>query len=524
LIGNAFKKLECYTESIENYENAIKLEPQKADFYYAKGWAYTSLKQYQNAIFCYDKAINLGLKDYNVFYEKSLALYLLNDNQQALELIDKAIVINQNGYEAYNLRGNIKLNLLLDINDIIKDYTQAIQLNSFYSPAYFSRGTAYILLCDYKAALQDINYSESLDSELTKSACFNRGRIYRELGDFDSAITEFSKSIRIEENSLHYYNRALCYFDINNYEKAIQDYSFTIQFLPKSTNFLIPTDHIYFQRGLAYENLNNIDNAISDYHQAIILDSNCTEARCCLEKINSYYVSTKDFINEILGIYKQKIKIDKDNRETRITSIKDICTKQEINYLFHFTHKSNFASILNKGLLSRETLDIYEYNYKFNDPKRLDNCRNAICLSVGFPQYKMLLTLTGFKNQSDWIILLLNPSILWMLDCAFCYDNAASSSVTSIPIEKRKEADQLNKIFDPKCREENLPSYYPTNPQAEVLVFDPIPTTFIEKIHFKDINLYNQSINDFPEYRMLMERSTQYFNGRVDWERWKNYG
>lgn len=65
-----------------------------------------------------------------------------------------------------------------------------------------------------------------------------------------------------------------------------------------------------------------------------------------------------------------------------------------IKNLSHFTRESNLDSILQRGLITRDLLTREGY-HSFNDSVRADGT-NAVCLTIGFPNYKMC-TRSGSK-------------------------------------------------------------------------------------------------------------------------------
>ena len=98
-------------------------------------------------------------------------------------------------------------------------------------------------------------------------------------------------------------------------------------------------------------------------------------------------------------------------------------------------------------------------------------------------------------SDSGWVVLVLEGKILWELACVFCTENAASNAIRHVPLEERRKADVLESMFvdsygDIKGkvyrRHLQTPTYYPTHPQAEVLIFDPIPVEYIQAVHFYD--------------------------------------
>src|SRR5579871_632070 len=187
---------------------------------------------------------------------------------------------------------------------------------------------------------------------------------------------------------------------------------------------------------------------------------------------------------------------------SRFKEIKEYCAEKGITSLIHFTKMSNVNSILCEGLLGRDILECRPPNRQpqFNDELRLDGHKEAVCLSISFPNYKMFYKCKLVsKQQSEWVVLLIKAEVLWELDCAFCFENAASKNVTVIPIEQRKSVNAFRQMFGDigtTCRAQlNIPNNYPTHPQAEVLAFDPIPPRYINSIHFYSLTLCNQWAN-----------------------------
>ncbi len=191
-------------------------------------------------------------------------------------------------------------------------------------------------------------------------------------------------------------------------------------------------------------------------------------------------------------------------RQARLQScaseIQKICQMYGIEALVHFTHIANLNSILQYGLLGRAQLESMSWVEppKYNDIHRLDGQREAICLSISFPNYKMFYKYS-FNNRSDWVVLLLKPSILWELDCKFYQENAASNNAKENIIEKRNQArkqpEALKNMFSNyghiKREVLEIPNNFTTHPQAEVLVFNQIDTQYIDAVHFYNLNVGN---------------------------------
>ena len=217
--------------------------------------------------------------------------------------------------------------------------------------------------------------------------------------------------------------------------------------------------------------------------------------------------------------------------QRRVKEIKRIVRDRKIDLLCHFTRLENLTGILRNGLLSRKTLRDRHMRFCVVDHERLDGCPDGVCLSVSFPNYMLFYSkrVSYFReeqvNHSQWVVLLLDARILWELECEFCQANAASNVERSISRWERRKPESLEKMFtdfdDIKRSRLNLPCSFPTNPQAEVLVFGQIPAVYIRQVHLRDYPTFS---NCYDHVRSLSTAgvfyNSHYFSARKDHEVW----
>ena len=200
--------------------------------------------------------------------------------------------------------------------------------------------------------------------------------------------------------------------------------------------------------------------------------------------------------------------------------------QHQIDSLYHFTQAENLPDIFKHGLLPRDILDSKKISSYFNDYYRYDNCLNAVCLSIEFPNYKMFYALRQSNPDIDWAVLRLDAHILCNFTCAYCWTNAGNSEISKIPIEQRKGPDAFLGLFGnqpnyPRREELNIPDYYPTNPQAEVLVFGTIPIKYIHNVYFEKLLVLNKYRAVIPN-SIKAEVFSSVFSCRNDWKFWQN--
>ena len=253
--GDAYLRKGEYDRAIKDYNAAIKLAPENSEVYVDRGCAYFNKGDCDRAIADYDKAIQLNSEEVDAYLGKEQVYKEKGDDARAfatkiellqlmsnLELVplDAAIKASPQDAEAYYNRaffhhknGNYNL--------AISDYSEAIRLDPKYAEAYHRRGTVYYYkdeedraIADYNEAMQFYDAYGSGRAEVIR----DRGLIYenRETIDgYSKAIADYEWAAR--SGPLHYYGLALdvyfqrgkLYAEDSNYDSAIADMSRIIE-------------------------------------------------------------------------------------------------------------------------------------------------------------------------------------------------------------------------------------------------------------------------------------------------------
>ena len=108
----------------------------------------------QIAIEDFDEAIRINPKDAVAYFNRGNAYHSLNKKKRAIEDFDKAIRLNPNFAEAYHNQGTTYRDLG-QFERAIEDYDQAINLNPKDTVAYNNRGNAYKLQGKKAEAMAD---------------------------------------------------------------------------------------------------------------------------------------------------------------------------------------------------------------------------------------------------------------------------------------------------------------------------------------------------------------------------------
>ena len=108
--------------------------------------------------------------------------------------------------------------------------------------------------------------------EKDAEAYYNRGVAWQKKGDYDRAITDYTKAIELNPNlAMAYVNRGSAYLGKSLYDQVISDCNKAIEINPKFAGAYVNRGHAYLGKGL-------YDQAISDCNKAIELNPNLAMA------------------------------------------------------------------------------------------------------------------------------------------------------------------------------------------------------------------------------------------------------
>ncbi len=256
--------------AIEDYNQAIKINPNFDKAYNNRGIARSALGDKKGAIEDLNQAIKINPNFDIVYRNRGLTRSALGDKKGAIEDLNQAIKINPNYADAYNDRGNAR-SAIGDKKGAIEDYSQAIKINPNFDIAYNNRGLTRSAIGDKKGAIEDYSQAIKINPDYA-DACNNRGNARLAIGDKKGAIEDYSQAIKINPNfDIAYYNRGNARSALGDKKGAIEDYNQAIKINPNYTD-------AYNNRGYTRSALGDKKGAIEDCNQAIKINSNYANA------------------------------------------------------------------------------------------------------------------------------------------------------------------------------------------------------------------------------------------------------
>lgn len=295
--------------AIEDYTQAIRLNAQYAEAYNNRGVEYEALGDYQKAIADYTESIRLKNPELHLPYRnRGDVNYKLKNYPAAIADYDKALSFLE--YSGIGVRfvdhegkpgmfiGGISNNSPAS-QSVLKVGDQVIALNGKSTLNKTAEELNQIIdtqIRNQKILQVTLKIKREGEREfevtLTKASITNpesasiyylRGKVRRELKDYQGAISDFTQAIERKPDYVDAYNnRGIIYDDLKDYQKAIADYNRAIQIQPDYA-------HAYYNLGQSYRALGEKQKALESYQKAAELykqQENTEDYQDALERIS----------------------------------------------------------------------------------------------------------------------------------------------------------------------------------------------------------------------------------------------
>lgn len=287
-IGNLLAGMGQYTESIEAFKQAIKIDPQDAQAFSDMGYVYLSkLNCTDEAVRAFETAIKLDPMCVLAYNNLGSYYYNSGQNEKAIQLFKKAIDLDRECYLAYENLG-LAYNALENYPEAVIAYKRAIELNPKDATIFNNLGFA----------LDNAGYSKEAEEAYKRAIAIdpNHFEAYNNLGiiyshsNINEAIECFSKALEIKPDV----SSTLCalgsaYYDSGDTVKAIECYQKAIETDPNNA--------------VAYWELGGIKHDLNDYKEAIELYKKSLE----IEPDNKFVWMFLGLTSREFGLYQEQL-------------------------------------------------------------------------------------------------------------------------------------------------------------------------------------------------------------------------
>ncbi len=251
--GLAYNAKGEHDRAIQDYDEALKLDPDKASTYNNRGVAYGDKRDHDRALQDFNEAIKRE-PDNTLYYRNRAQEYEgTKEFELAIADFDRAIKLKPREASYYDERCFAHFE---------------------WAASKFPAGEARERKLD--EAIRDCDQAINLKPD-SADAYETRARVNNFRDQYDRAISDISEAIRLERGSnfVHYLFRGIFYERKGDYEHAVEDYTSAIALEPNSSSVFLYRCQAHMKKGRA----SDIDLAMADCERAVKLSPDWIDAK-----------------------------------------------------------------------------------------------------------------------------------------------------------------------------------------------------------------------------------------------------
>lgn len=294
--GQTFYQLKRYTDALNSYRQALKINPNYVEALQGQADALLALKRYSEALNTYEKAIQINPDSaWQAWLGRGQALDKLGKNQEALESFERVLSLNPTASQAWQGKADIYLELqqysaaqkaldklltfqqndakiwykkgwslqnLEDYEGAVKAYDQALAIESDNALTWYQKGNSLYQLNKINEALESYTKAGQFNPQFSQ-AHYSQGIILQKLGRKPEALEAFTQATKANPNYYQaWLNQGALLHQMERFQEAIASYE-------KARRISSQKAEVFIGIGNAWYRLGDNSQAITAYQQAI---------------------------------------------------------------------------------------------------------------------------------------------------------------------------------------------------------------------------------------------------------------
>ncbi len=275
--GMELAKDKRFTLAIPDFDKAVELKPNESKYYLARAENYMGLNETKKALADYEKAVEVDSKNEKALTSLGQFYLFVRQFENSLNVFKKLEKEFPSNADGHFYQGMVQKEMG-DTAAAIKSFENAVQIDLNHYNAHIQLGHMY---SEQNDELGLTYFKKAIDAdEYSDEAHYGLGLLYQRLGELDSAIVNYQRTIDI--NARHYfayYNTGYIMFSQNNWDRAIEHFRIAIKFAPDFAKG-------HYMLGLSNEGKDNFDQAKVHYERCLQVDPNFELAKERLNALN----------------------------------------------------------------------------------------------------------------------------------------------------------------------------------------------------------------------------------------------
>ena len=258
--ANAYERLEQYEKAARDYERAIVFNERDEEIHYKAGKAYFDNQEPAKALSKLNDALDRKSKFLEAYQLRSMVYLELERYDEALEDCKKALRLKENEKNLYNL-GQVYERLEL-YEEAEEAYRKSVKKNDRVIPSHLALARLLFQRGKYDASMVSVNKVLGINDQ-HKEGLMLRSKIHAKQLNIPRAVDDISVALLVYPSDPDLYElRADFYQQLNQHSVAIVDYAKVLELDPDRAR-------VYYKRARSFEQINNYQSAMNDYDKLL---------------------------------------------------------------------------------------------------------------------------------------------------------------------------------------------------------------------------------------------------------------
>lgn len=256
-LGTAYLGLSMPNQALAEFQRALTIEPQRAEFHFNLALAHEHKGMIEEALAAYRRVLDLQPQFRNVQNNMGLLYLRQGKLKQAVTALQEEIALNPGAAEAHHSLGVIygqqgRRDLA------IQEFRAAIQARPTYAQAHANLAHLYSKEGNLEAAIKE--YERALQLTPDMAAVHSAlGDVLVRMGKVDRAMSQYKKALEIDDSLAETHNNlGILYGKKRQLEEAIEQYERALELRPDHIN-------VRLNLGATYELQGQPELAIAHY-------------------------------------------------------------------------------------------------------------------------------------------------------------------------------------------------------------------------------------------------------------------
>ena len=170
-----------YKKALEAYQRATEIDPSNAIVWVSAGLVLNRLQRYQQALVHFERALSIDPHYVPAWNGKADAQLDMNMPGEAIASYEQALIYDPKSFQSWNGLGNAR-SCLHDFQGAVEAYTNALRENPRSAVAWCNKAEALIRLGHNRAALDALNEATEMDRSYARAWTL-KADVYEVLGN-----------------------------------------------------------------------------------------------------------------------------------------------------------------------------------------------------------------------------------------------------------------------------------------------------------------------------------------------------